>query len=412
MSSWAIRVLLLSCILLFVLLMKAKTAIPRGESRSSETASQALSNNASPSELFENGKPGPWGKLEYVRINLEAPDAFIPIETRTDEKPHWYFRSHSPAELAEFFNHCDLTAAQRNELMNTNSWVIESDGLEVMPGEELVLGLSREARTKIYTLLSTDPRNQYNVWPFRFRDGRMDEWFEQSGLSRTTLDLVQSLLYARGSTLCFSDFQLVMSRIPSNDERRRLMKTLTRTAALLVKLRVDADADTEALSDYWAKGRRAKDIETLLDSLARVQGGASVDVIHLLPPFARKRLNTFSVPSDDPAAGARDCYWTAMNFFHDPPDDRFMESDNVRNALAQSYTRVAQPTFGDLMFLASPQGESVHAVVYIADDVVFTKNGATGLQPWILMKWDDLIAGFPGADSLNVLIFHPIQAME
>ena len=39
------------------------------------------------------------------------------------------------------------------------------------------------------------------------------------------------------------------------------------------------------------------------------------------------------------------------------------------------------------MFMNST-GSVIHSCVYIADDIVFTKNGENLLQPWVLKKFD------------------------
>ena len=53
----------------------------------------------------------------------------------------------------------------------------------------------------------------------------------------------------------------------------------------------------------------------------------------------------------------------------------------------------------------------IHAAVYIADDVVFTKNGGNDRQPWMLMKWDDLLARYPQNDPIRPVIFHRKQPL-
>jgi len=47
--------------------------------------------------------------------------------------------------------------------------------------------------------------------------------------------------------------------------------------------------------------------------------------------------------------------------------------------------------FGDILFfLDSQRGDAFHSCVYIADDVVFTKNGRNVLSPWIFTKLEDV----------------------
>jgi hypothetical protein len=51
--------------------------------------------------------------------------------------------------------------------------------------------------------------------------------------------------------------------------------------------------------------------------------------------------------------------------------------------------------------------------VFIADDVVFTKNGANLQQPWKLMKMEDLLARYPEDYPLRVAMFRlKVQGSE
>lgn len=41
--------------------------------------------------------------------------------------------------------------------------------------------------------------------------------------------------------------------------------------------------------------------------------------------------------------------------------------------------------------LATHDGTPVHAAVFLADDLYFTKNGLNDIQPWIVMPLADLL---------------------
>ena len=41
--------------------------------------------------------------------------------------------------------------------------------------------------------------------------------------------------------------------------------------------------------------------------------------------------------------------------------------------------------------LTKPGGEIVHSCVFIADEIAYTKNGASVLAPWALMTLSDVI---------------------
>ena len=53
--------------------------------------------------------------------------------------------------------------------------------------------------------------------------------------------------------------------------------------------------------------------------------------------------------------------------------------------------KLADADFGDVIFLQNESGALVHSAVYIADDIVFTKNGSGLNQPWIYMKMEDML---------------------
>lgn len=60
---------------------------------------------------------------------------------------------------------------------------------------------------------------------------------------------------------------------------------------------------------------------------------------------------------------------------------------------------------GDLFLLLNAQGGVIHSAVYIADDVVFTKNGINYAQPWILMHEKMMIGTFSALEPVKVAYF-------
>lgn len=404
--------LLAVCVIQFILLaMMAFSHRQISAAQSSQPAPQSPVAAASQEPYFK-GNPGPWGNLEFARISLEPPDAFIPADANFFGPTHWFFEGYTPVTLGEFLGQCGLTASQLAELTNASACSAKPDGVLVSPDSELILGLNEPARQRIYSVLAKSHANTLFLWPFKTRAGSLEKWFGQAGLSGGTFAVLKKLVYHRGDYLCFSDLAVIYPRITTADERRRLIKRFARTSTLLMKLRVKPDSNVDALADYWAKGPRNKDIEALLNSLTHVPAGMTIDVAHLLPAFARKRLYTFPVPPADPSANWPDCNWTAFNFFHDPPDDRFYDFDVCGNELEQNYAKLRQPTFGDLIVFYQPDGTPIHVVVYVADDVVFTKNGSSTFHPWILMKWDDLVSDYTLDYSPSYIVFHPKQQTE
>src|SRR5262249_14860838 len=128
-----------------------------------------------------------------------------------------------------------------------------------------------------------------------------------------------------------------------------------------------------------------------------------LDIAHLLPPFPRKRIYTYPSPSD-PYVKRRDCVWTAMNFLNDKPDNRFMDPELATKVLDAEYDPVMSPHFGDVVVLADEQNVPIHLANYIADDLVYTKNGAADGQPWMLMKLEALRDLYSAVRSMPVRI--------
>jgi hypothetical protein len=376
---------------LLVVMASGRRQIP--DHLSPQPAKQTDAEADSQDSLF-NGHRGPWGDLTCVRITLEPPDEYIPTDGNSFGPTQWFFEGFTPATLADFFSRCGLSESQRAELANPATWSEKTNGILVLPGDELILGLDEPVRERLYSVLATNQENMLYLWPFKSTADSFDAWFGRAGLSPETLALLKKLTYRRGRYLCLSDMFVAYPRVTTNEERRRLIKMLVRTPTLLIKLRVTPDSDVAALADYWDNGRHNKSIVTLLESLTNVPGGITIDVAHMLPPFARKRLYTFPVPFSDPSAPWPDCNWTAMNFFNDPPDNRYYNNTAWQQELSENYTSVFPPVFGDLVIFFRPDGTPMHMAVFIADEFVFTKNGRSNYCPWTFMKLDDLVADY------------------
>jgi len=335
---------------------------------------------------------GPWGTLQVTKIAIERPDEFISVGRFRASTNRWFFEKFTPDQLRDLFNQNSLSAEQQNSLSDTNSWQISSNGIYVTPGDDIILGLSPIVRENIYRVLSSSPANYYQRYPFIIRADQADEWFDKNGLAPATDQLIRGLLYRRGDALCFADMMEALSRIPSLEEKRLVAKMFSRETTLLVKLRVEEEKDVEPLVKYWGKLGQAKDIRPLLESLARTPGGATLDIVHLLTPFARNRLYTYPFPSENAIENGHDCFWSSMNFFNTEPDDRFTRFDEVKRTLQTDYYPVpGDPTFGDIIWFVDSNGTAIHSAVYIAQDFLFTKNGANSNEPWILMELDDLL---------------------
>jgi hypothetical protein len=62
----------------------------------------------------------------------------------------------------------------------------------------------------------------------------------------------------------------------------------------------------------------------------------------------------------------------------------------------------ANYAFGDVILFMASEKEAIHSAVYLADDIVFTKNGSSERSPWILMKMENLTAYYQTSIDLKI----------
>ena len=74
----------------------------------------------------------------------------------------------------------------------------------------------------------------------------------------------------------------------------------------------------------------------------------------------------------------------------------------------QFKTKARNPTLHMRSHFYRSQSKSlIHMCVYLADDVVFTKNGGDYLQPWVLMKIPDLVKYYASKSPVRVTVHRP-----
>lgn len=355
------------------------------------------------------GQQGPWGQLEYIPIEIEPPDEYVDVERLKTEPPAWYFKGFSQPHLVQLLESAPLSPSQRAVLLDRSRWESFDEGTVIKPDASTILTLDDQARQTIYQILARSERNEAQRTPYSIPAGELEDHLRTSGLAEDLRQSLRSLLYRQGEMLLFADLEVLLPRIKDMEQRRRLFQTVARRQTMLVKLQVRADSDIDALVNYWGRGRRAKSLRPLLESLQRVAGGCTIDLAHLLTGSARKRLYTYPAPTTDSVISRRDCHWTSLNFFSDPADDAFTDVAHVKRVLESEFEPItSEPVFGDLVLLMTPQGVLEHSAVYLADDLVFTKNGAIAIQPWMYMKIDQMLEYYqtfhPPEERLKVVI--------
>ena len=204
---------------------------------------------------------------------------------------------------------------------------------------------------------------------------------------------IRRLAYRRGSALAFSDIPTLISLAESDAEVQFIKKKLTRTRSLIVRLELDGGEDLSGLLDYWSTGLnlRRKELEPLFTATAALPGLQHLDLLHLLPALPRKLLYTY--PGDEFLTHSRlpDCHWTTLNFFNYSAQDYYLDSRLAASSIIENFVPVNPPyRFGDVLLFLNPQGSAFHSCIYLADELVYSKNGANPLLPWVLLELKDL----------------------
>lgn len=365
---------------------------------------------ASPSKGENDAMPAAtpaWGELVTYDIEIENPDEYMATDYDTNRVPTWVFESSRVDQVKQTLLACALTTSQVASALAPSAVTVTTTNLVIRPETELVLALAGDVRAKLYALLARSPANTHMYYPACFPAKSFDLAMYESRVSPEVVALIKPLLYRRGDAQYFSDFEIVMRRVPSSEERLLLLKALNRQPGVLARLRIRPTTDVDKLLGYWTQspGVRAKDLRPLVESLKRLPDGGTVSLVYFLPPFARERLYTFPMP---PRAGepAMDCHWSSLNFFSDQPEDRFGDPSYAGAYLSKNYYPVQKPSvYGDVIVLTDEKNAGIHSAVYVADDIVFTKNGNNHQQPWMLMRLNNLVAKYAAKGNLRVTAY-------
>jgi hypothetical protein len=276
-------------------------------------------------------------------------------------------------------------------LIDPELWLEQSHAITVHVPREVVRDLPPAARKRIAEELAKFAANRHHMEPELILGDSAREWLEEFEISQPVLEFVDSALYSRGSFKAFADIPEALALCRNDAERLRLMAGFSRTSTIMAKVRIRA-ASPEALNEYWGTGLRRKSTLPLLESFFRVKGLNLIDVVHLLPAQIRKILFTFPDPLSTRSGYLPDCHWSSLNFFNPEPLESLSDPVNASAYVQEHFERVNPPyRLGDVLFLSERKtGMGLHSCAYVADNIVFTKNGRSPLQPWVLMTLEEV----------------------
>ena len=367
----------------------------------STDAAGAVSDPPPPGEL------PPWGELITLDIDLEQPEEYVSFETTTDRITTWSFTNCTLNQTREILVNSGMSTGLIETTLAAKNVEDTPKATLVRPGDEVVIALPKEVRAKLYSILAQWPENRYMANPYHLPSGDFSAVLTNKDVLPAALEVLKKLTYLKAGKRVFSDPEVVLHQLATAEGRLHLMKMLTYQTAVLARLRLRPNSDVDKLLGYWGAmpGVRSKDLRPLLDSVRRTEEGGTISLLYFLPPFARERLYTFPLPTE---AGdvKMDCHWSAMNFFNDVPDPRFQDNAYASNYIKENCYQIGKPSMvGDLVFLLNSKSEVIHSAVYIADDLVFTKNGINFAQPWILMRIPNMCEVFTSGEEPKVAYY-------
>ncbi len=334
---------------------------------------------------------GPWGQLEYFTATLVAPKELLEAAMPRSFRTTWVFEGYSKEALVKFLEGLELPSGIESQLTDEALWTEQRNAISVHVPREIVRDLPPAARKAVGEELSKHSVNRHYVEPELILGASVQEWLEDFDISEPVLKFVESATYTRGNFKVFADILEALALCQSDSERLRLLAGFSRTSTLMAKVRIRA-ASPDALNEYWGTGVRRKSTLPLLESLFRVRGLQLIDVVHLLPAQIRKILFTFPDPLSTRSGYLPDCHWSSLNFFNPEPLESLADPVNAAAYVQEHFERVQPPyRLGDVLFFSDSQTASAqHSCAYVADNIVFTKNGRSPLQPWVLMTLEEV----------------------
>ena len=337
-------------------------------------------------------QPGPWGRIAYHFIYLAAPDTILDDYPLPSPQTHWCFAGHNPAWVKTFLATTGLDGPTIVRLIEDPRSVPDEEGvITLFPTETDVLSLAPSGREILYLELSKYDVNPYFHDPICIPDGKVDDWLRGGGIPANVVEIIRKLAYHSGEGWYFSDLRLILKYAQTDTEARRWTKALTRVRAVVANLQVDSTDNLPDLRKYWSADFHRADSLPMLDAAAAVDGGSNLDLTHLFPPLPRGLVYSYSTPDIERTGQTPNCHWTSLNFFNYTRQNILLDLKLATSRVLDSYETVNPPyAYGDVLFFLTASGDAYHSCVYVADNLVFTKNGENEMMPWLLTRLEDV----------------------
>ncbi len=348
---------------------------------------------------------GAWGELITRDIQLERPAEFLTEEVTKPQVETWTFNNLRADAVKGLLTQNGLSSAQVAAAFAPGTFSETGTGTVLRPTADFLLSIEPAMRGKLYRALAGFGVNLYLDYPFIFPGGSLESIYADPRLPPDDVAMLKRLIYPNDNARQLSDYEMLLNQIPTVERRVAMSRALSRQSAVLAGLVIKPDTDIDKIAAYWGNipNVRFTDIRPLMEALKALPEGGNLSLFYLLPKFARDRLYTFPLP---PQAGdpTMDCHWSTFNFSNETPDNRFNDPTYAVEYIRKNYYQIAAPSiYGDILLLMNDRNEIKHSAVFLADDLVFTKNGNNYRQPWMLMHIPDLLATYPASPAMKAI---------
>lgn len=347
--------------------------------------------------------PGPWGDIEYVWTHLDPP-AFYFEELLQQLTTQWFFQEISRKEVIELLESCGLGGGKIPA-----SWLYEAaGGILIEPPNDFLEITEIESIQEIQKFILRRSGNLSSLGEFVVENGDFRASTVGLDLPEELVRWTQERCFQLGGRTIFADTRFALSRITDAELRVRFLRALARTRSMIARLNISTDSDLKEIANWWSSGPNFQRPLPLLEAALETRGVETIDLIHLLPPGAKRVLNTFALRRDVFNGFAPDCYWAAMNFFEGSPSNRFLDVEIPRSYyFVDRFEKIPEATnFGDVISLSLKDGDQfIHACVYIAEEIVYTKNGGSMFFPYVLMNQNDMMTRYLPEGEYNIDVY-------
>ncbi len=358
-----------------------------------------------PKDKSRSVRVGPWGELIVRDIKLGRPAEFLTAEVATPPPETWTFNGMKPEAVKALLVKHGLTAAQVAAIFAPGTFTVTDAATVLKPAPEFLLSLGATTRSQLSLGLAGLGVYLYLDYPFIFPGDNFDSICADQELHPDDVVLLKKLVYANGAARQLSDYDTLLNLIPTLERRVTVARALSRQSAVFAALAIKPDTDIDKLASYWGSvpNVRITDIRPLMRALKNLPEGGNLSLFYVLPKFARDRLYTFPLPPQ-PGDPIMDCHWSTFNFSSETPDNRFNDPNYASQFIQKNYYQIAAPAlYGDILLLINDKDEIKHSALYLADDLVFTKNGNNYRQGWMLMHIPDLLATYPANPAMKAV---------